>query len=309
MRLLISSVGRTKKMLHTRYFVADMFSLQTDWLNRGKQLIGSALAPLQTYKWRRFISSYSALADIESNSPHFASRIHKPYLVEGLGCAERASLLMTHYRLAITAGLGSLMRKASLQPLPVCDITGKSGMRYQIILSAADRHRPDGEFVLRLKIGNASIYTAAFSLVEEQGRMQIRLGGLHGLLATDDALRIKNVTRDFFGWRPKDMMVAIVREIGGRLGCACLILTGNGNRLPIPEKRICKKSSDYDRTWKEMNAVARADGDFELPCIASHASPHRHEESASQCPPSLKEKFRQTILNEVGNFILHERHA
>lgn len=292
-------------MLHTRYFAADVLSLPLDPLSRLRHLLGWFLAPAQTYRWRRFLLSRVALADIARNAPHLASRIYRPYLAARLDCARRVDLLMSHYRLALDAGCGDLMRKASLQPLPVCEFTGRSGTRYQLCLSAADRHRPDGEFVLRLMIGNACIYTAAFSLAEEQGRAQLRLGGLHGIVTTDDALRIKTVTRDFFGWRPKDMMIDSVREIGSRLGCARLVLTGNANRLPSGEKRICKKSSDYDRTWKDMQATARGDGDYELPCAG--ALPAAPPCEARLLPP--KERFRRGILEETGNRVAAERNA
>jgi hypothetical protein len=297
-------------MLNTRYLVADMSGLPIDLASRGKQLLGSALAPIQTYRWRRFIQAYPTLAEIASNSSHFAARIHKPYLAKGLTCAKRVDLLMRHYRLALDMGLGHLMRMASLQPWPICDFAGKSGTRYQLVFSAADRQRLDGEFVLRLKTGSACVYTAAFSLAEGDDGTNIHLGGLHGMLAVDDALCIKNITRDFYGWRPREMMVSIVREIGTQLGCTHIVLASNANRLPSEEKRICKKSSDYDRTWKEMRATARSDGNFQLACGEPGTSTDEPESAAGQrqCLP-LRENFRRTVLADIGRHIAIEKNT
>jgi uncharacterized protein VirK/YbjX len=218
-------------------------------------------------------------------------------------------LLMRHYQLALDAGLGNLIKRASTQSLPLCDFSGKSGARYQLTISAIDHRCDDGEFVIRLKTGHALIYTAAFSLIEHEGQRQLKLGGLHGLLAVDDALRIKKITRDFFGWRPRELMISVLRKLGCCLDCSHLVLISNAHRLPSSEKYVCSKSSNYDRLWKEMNATVRNDGDFELPCAALFPAGAGHSES---CLPSMadlphKDAFSYAILSQIGQWITSEK--
>ncbi len=295
-------------MLETSYLASDRFEVRSDLFAKSKQLFSTMLAPIQTWRWRKFLRSQPLLAKISESSPSLQTRIYRPYLTSHLSISQRVDLLITHYRLAVNAGLGNSIKRMSSQPLLISDFSGKSGTRYQLTLSAIDPQHDDGEFVLRLKTGNDCIYTAAFSLVEQQRTMQLKLGGLHGLLATDNILRIKNITRDFFGWRPRNLMVSAVSEIGRGIGCTNLILIGNQHRLRSSDKRVCKKSSNYHHIWQEMNAIVREDGDFELHCKRSEMAPADIRGSSSTTIPALstREAFSRIVISGIGKWISHE---
>lgn len=64
------------------------------------------------------------------------------------------------------------------------------------------------------------------------------------------------------------MMVKLLVQIGHVLGCAELRLVGNGNRTVCRSVRQGKVHADYDALWQELDATARNDGDYRLPCQA-----------------------------------------
>jgi hypothetical protein len=104
-------------------------------------------------------------------------------------------------------------------------------------------------------------------------------------------------------------MVMIVREVGNYLGCEKALLTSNENKIHALGKRVCKKSSDYDQTWKELNATQRADGDFELPCalpaVPSGASTEMHDHQRWQA--SARNTFMESVLTSIRKQLMKEK--
>lgn len=239
---------------------------RTGFADKAMAWLGHAFHPLQARRWQQYIRRTPALQEIVRASPQLRHRPHRPWLSPRLNCAGRVDMLMDHYDILLRSPLADWAKKATQQPLPLGEFVGKTGAVYQLTLSSGDASRQDGELVLHLVSRGICIYTAAFVFLRQQGMRCVKLGGLQGLLATDKSVGIKQVTRDLYGCKPKDLMLASVSEIGRLADCSSLILIGNANKLPPRGKRICRKSSDYDAIWKEMSALPRADGDFELPC-------------------------------------------
>jgi hypothetical protein len=62
------------------------------------------------------------------------------------------------------------------------------------------------------------------------------------------------------------LLIHAVTEIARHFYCSRVILTGNKNKIPSNSKWVCRRSSDYDRAWREVHAASRSDGNFELIC-------------------------------------------
>jgi len=253
--------------------------------------------PMQTYRWMRFLGADPLLGDIARSPIRFLAKIHRPYLSNRLDCPGRLALLIDHYESLSRAGFAPLIRQAAQAPVSLGTFSGKSGALYEIQLSALEQ-RQDGEMVLRLVSRMTCVYTAAFVISLRGPAPRITLGSLTGMLATDRDIGIKQVTRDLYGCRPKDLMVTLVRDIGDCLGCRDVVLVGNRNRIPENALHVCKKSSDYDRNWQEMQARMREDGDFELPCMVAEAA-------GSPLPQPTRRSLlvdfvRQMVRTQVG---------
>ena len=202
-------------------------------------------------------------------------------------------------REAAFAGFGKLARQAAVQPLRLCSIIGKSDTRYWLELSTAGDKRQTGEWILRLVSRNICIYTISFLFTAEQGEKQLLVGGLNGMLSMGRKMGIRQATWDLHGWQPKDMMVSLALQIGAALGCSKAVLTGNRNKLPVTDARFCRKSSDYDRTWKELGATARHDGNFELPCAATQDAPAGRLRSSRTKRSALVESVHLNVRDRL----------
>jgi hypothetical protein len=260
--------------------------------------MGCAAHPVETCRWLRFLKTHPLLRDVVPSPATFLGKIHRPYLSTALTCAERVGLLMKHYDRLLNAGFGSLVRQAAQKPLTLCMFCGKSGTPYELQLSALEPGRQDGELLLRLVSAGVCVYTVACILATSEGKPALTVGGLAGMLSQGRATGIKQVTRDLHGCRPKDLMVALARDLGRCFGCATTVLIGNGNRVPPAEKYFCKKSSDYDLTWRELHAAPRADGDYELPCAAVEQALDRARSTSSVCGITLPSR-RGVLLENI----------
>lgn len=272
-------------------------------------LLGYALHPLQTHRWLQFLKQEPALDELAKVTPHLLSRIHRPYVSPNLTCEQRVDLLIDHYRTIVRARFADFACKAAKRPVTIADFNGKSGALYQLTLSAVDPSRHDGEFALRLMSKGICIYTASFFFAVKEQQTCIELGGLHGLLATDHTMRIKQVTRDLYGCRPRDLMVQAVRAIGKCFDCKKLLLIGNANKLPPEDVRVCKKSSDYDQLWLELGARTRDDGDYELPCTDDTEVIKQSAAMATllHAEPSKRSKLTDAILASIEARMMTEK--
>lgn len=233
---------------------------------------GAILHPSITWKWLQLLKTHPLLMELLPLCPALPSKIHRRFLSRRLDCAQCAALLETHYDIMLASGFAELVKQTVVQPVPLCAFISKSSVFYRLELSTAGGTSNTGELVLRLTSRGFCIYTATFIFGMHQGRRVAIVGGMSGMLRTGSSMGIKRVTRDLYGLRPKDLMVSLVQEIGDFFCCEKTILIGNCNKLrdrSWRRKQVCRKSSDYDRTWRELNALRRQDGDFELPCVTS----------------------------------------
>lgn len=232
-----------------------------------KLALGAVIYPVQTRRWRAFLHEHPAIAELACRYPRVLHKIYRPYLSRNLRCTDRVDVMMGHYRQVARQGLEQLICRAAAHPVQLAQFDGKDGSGFQLQLAAANVGHREGEITLQLRHGAKCLYAASFALAQQDGQAWIQLGALQGLRADDGAQAIKQATRAMHGWRPKQLMIALVRDLGDYFGCATMRMVSNGNRVTINWRRHRRISSDYDATWEELRAVRRADGDFEVPCV------------------------------------------
>lgn len=231
-----------------------------------KVWLGSALFPQSTLRWRRFIQEHPALQGLARSTPQFVSKIYGPYLTGQITCETRVDLLISHYRLLFDLGYERMVHECLLHPVLLCEFQGRGNETYRLELCSPTQHFHWGEAALRLTLEGRLVYTLTFSVMHIGQENVLAVGGMEGLLATDDVFCVKRITRDLHGLRPRDLLIHAVTEIAYHFYCSRVILTGNKNKIPPNSKRVCRRSSDYDRAWREVNAGSRSDGNFELIC-------------------------------------------
>lgn len=232
-----------------------------------KIALGAIVYPVQTRRWRNFLHDNPELSELARRHPCILHKIYRPYLSRHLNCAERVDVLIGHYSHIFRRGFGKLVHESASRRAPVIEFAGKSGTLFQIYFAGINVGHREGELMLQLLQDDVCIYKTSFVLVNWNDESYVKLGALQGMRSTSGgAQAIKRVTREFHGCRPKNLMVALVGEIGAYFGCSMILLVSNKNRITVNYRRSRRISSNYDETWGEMHASRRPDGNFELPC-------------------------------------------
>ncbi|WP_071323416.1 VirK/YbjX family protein [Janthinobacterium sp. 1_2014MBL_MicDiv] len=234
--------------------------------HRIKAALGALVFPVQRARWQAFITETPGLAALAQAHPSLLYKIYRPYASRQLGCAARVSLLQAHYRFLWQAGARPLVEYAARRPLVLAAIEGKDGATYRLQLTAIhDSHR-EGDLCLRLTRDGVSLYLASFLFRPQPGGGAIALGALQGLRSQAGAQAVRDATRALHGCRPKNLMVAALRDLGDFFGCDHVSLVSNANRIALNWRRRRHISCDYDQAWRELHALPASDGNYRLPC-------------------------------------------
>lgn len=234
--------------------------------HRIKAALGALVFPVQRARWQAFIAGMPGLAALAQAHPSLLYKIYRPYASGQFGCAARVDLLRGHYRFLWQAGARALVEYAARRALVLTSIEGKDGATYRLQLTAIhDSHR-EGDLCLRLTRDGVSLYLASFLFRPHPGGGVIQLGALQGLRSQAGAQAVKEATRALHGCRPKNLMVAALRDLGDFFGCRHLDLVSNANRIALNWRRRRHISCDYDLAWRELHALPTSDGNFRLPC-------------------------------------------
>ncbi|MCC7642216.1 MULTISPECIES: DUF535 family protein [unclassified Janthinobacterium] len=234
--------------------------------HRIKAALGAIAFPVQRARWQAFISTTPGLAALAQAHPSLLYKIYRPYASRQFGGAARVDLLCGHYRFLWQAGARPLVEYAARRALVLAAIAGKDGATYRLQLTAIrDSHR-EGELCLRLTRDGVPLYLASFLFRPQPGGAVIQLGALQGLRSPAGAQAVKEATRALHGCRPKNLMVAALRDLGDLFGCDHLELVSNANRIALNWRRRRHISCDYDLAWRELHALLASGGNFRLPC-------------------------------------------
>lgn len=226
---------------------------------------GSLRHPRSTLRWLDFLASDPALAVLVQSCPRMGVKIYRPYLSRCLGCRGRTDALIVHYRHLMGAGLFGLMSQCAIAPVSLARFTGKSGCGFELDLYGGRLEIREGELFLRLALDGIVLYRIAFTLVEQDGAILLRLGCLQGLRADDGVEAVRTATRELHACRPKNFLIAVARDIADYLGCHAVIGVCNRNLVAPSARRLTHAGTDYDQTWEELGATRREDGDYALP--------------------------------------------
>ncbi|MBW3499765.1 DUF535 family protein [Janthinobacterium sp. NKUCC08_JDC] len=234
--------------------------------HRIKAALGAIVFPRQRARWQAFIAATPGLPALAQAHPSLLYKIYRPYANRHFGCAARVDLLRGHYRFLWQAGARPLVEYAARRALVLAAIEGKDGATYRLKLTAIrDSHR-EGELCLRLTRDGVPLYLASFLFRPQLGGAVIQLGALQGLRSPAGAQAVKEATRALHGCRPKNLLVAALRDFGDFFGCGHLELVSNANRIALNWRRRRHILCDYDLAWRELHAQPVSDGNFRLPC-------------------------------------------
>lgn len=190
--------------------------------------------------------------------PYLMTCVVHPYLHAAWPPPQRLRVIAAHY--ALLRGPCALLRSAT--PTLIAD--AGEGLRIEIDRPGKFEH--EGEATIHLRRAGADLYALAFTLGEIDGQRVAYVGALQGLRSPDALEIYRQLTHQWHGLRPRDLLLAAFRRVGLKLGVTRILAIDDVHRVSSNAFYASSGQvlSSYDEVWRESGGLATTDGFFEL---------------------------------------------
>jgi len=190
--------------------------------------------------------------------PTLPVKTQRQYLTRGMTASERAEAILHHYAWIDALpdnGLAHLFTSPS--PLPLLQFATKEEASYTIFATSAVKAEREGETTLWLRAGdNTLLASLTFSVIRENDRSVLVIGGLQGPRRDVGRETIKNATRACYGLFPKRIILEAVFNLAKQSGISALYgVSDEGHVFRALRYRLSKGRhlhASYDEFWASL---------------------------------------------------------
>ncbi|QBF87284.1 DUF535 domain-containing protein [Leclercia adecarboxylata] len=190
--------------------------------------------------------------------PTLPVKTQRQYLTRGMTASERAEAILHHYAWIDAlpdSGLAHLFTSPS--PLPLLQFATKEEASYTIYATSAVKAEREGETTLWLRAGdNTLLASLTFSVIRENDRSVLVIGGLQGPRRDVRRETIKNATRACYGLFPKRILLEAVFNLAKQSGISALYgVSDEGHVFRALRYRLSKGRhlhASYDEFWASL---------------------------------------------------------
>jgi len=190
--------------------------------------------------------------------PTVAVKTQRQYLTRGMTPSEREEAILHHYAWIDALpdnGLAHLFTSPS--PLPLLQFATKDEASYTIYATSAVKAEREGETTLWLRAGdNTLLASLTFSVIRENDRSVLVIGGLQGPRRDVGRETIKNATRACYGLFPKRILLEAVFNLAKQSGISALYgVSDEGHVFRALRYRLSKGRhlhASYDEFWASL---------------------------------------------------------
>jgi len=140
----------------------------------------------------------------------------------------------------------------------------EESLSFQLHFQAGQRK--EGLMALNFKLGERSIYQLIFWLgLDQKGQRTLWIGALQGMVGGLKTAR--DLTKHFFGYRPKNLILHVLRTFAAQLGLERIYAVSNKGFYANNHLRLDRKlKTSLDEFWQETGGRLSLDPRFfELP--------------------------------------------
>ncbi len=190
--------------------------------------------------------------------PTLPVKTQRQYLTRGLTAGERAAAILHHYAWIDALPDSSLAHLfTSPSPLPLLQFATKEDACYTIYATSAVKAEREGETTLWLRAGdNTLLASLTFSVIGENGRSALVIGGLQGPRRDVGRETIKNATRACYGLFPKRILLEAVFNLAKQSNISAIYgVSDEGHVFRALRYRLSKGRhlhASYDEFWASL---------------------------------------------------------
>ena len=253
------------------FLMRDCFRLSTRIydVNRLKDYRRMAVFLLRVWFHRRgmqelmrFFQTTPLLREIAQESPVVFEQATRKFFYYRSAFLERSRFLQNHFRLSeqlfLPEALLQIYREERL------NLWGKEvlGKRLTLDLTFHSGDKKEGLMTLVMEWGGKGVYRMMFWLAEDKnGAAALWIGALQGTPGGREFIRV--LTRSFFGYRPKNLMLYSLRVMARRLEIDRIYAVSNQGFYANNHCRLDRKlKTSLDDFWKETGGTAEGDSRF-----------------------------------------------
>jgi len=263
-----------------RFYLRSLFSLQP------------------TALWFQLLDQHPFLRKCLKHEPEMSEKLHRPYRRAGFTCMERFRLLRDHIKVCERLGWSELMASFYGKPLEIACFADRNGHPFRLILARPGQFGKEGEIAMHLMDGEVRLYSTCFSFRLDNGLQELDIGSIQGPSMADARQRIRDLTRDLHGLRPRSLILECLRAIASSSGCSRLRAVGNSNHIYRSLRKRRSIAFDYDAFCKEEPGTVQDGRDWLIP-VQLEVRP-LNEIPSKKRAEALR---RRTLLVELGNQI------
>lgn len=255
--------------------IVQSFRQRNDWQSRRSSRVYAAgyaarclLAPLLHLRWLGVLQGHPALRDAAERDGRLVERWQHRFISRHFGVRKRLAALMDHYGFVASAlPQGLLAQMYADGQVVLAEAAMKNGEPLRVVLMPPTRKGCEGELNIALATSDDTLlFSATITVLPSTGELLV--GCLQGPNTEDGQERVRLVTRQCHGLRPKNLLLSLLYGFAASHGS--LRLRGISNDGHARSGRI---KASYDTFWIESAGVLARDGFFDLP----PAEPERSE--------------------------------
>lgn len=218
---------------------------------------------------KSFIQDIYALgcAELLNHEIPLLVAVHSPYIHNQWTVQERFKVITNHYKMV--RNMPSILNLTQGQPKVLLDLCQHSPNTF-ITLDKAKWFVREGEIVLNIFKDNHRLMSLAFTFSQLNDEPVIYIGAIQGKQSCSETMSmLKDLTKDFEGVRPADLLLEILRMIGSHLGVAKILAISDENRhhrhkhFSQTQNNLLK--TNYNDRWLENQGILMGNGFYSLP--------------------------------------------
>ncbi|UVO51491.1 VirK/YbjX family protein [Sphingomonas sp. SUN019] len=228
----------------------------------------------------------SALGRATAPNSVMFDAVTRPYQSTAWNAATRLRKVSAHYE--TMAGLRLPIWPAAGEMLQIVRFDGILG-GLRLVVDEACWLKREGPLVLSIFSGDHRLFSIAFALRREDGRLLAYVGAIQGCNQPGTLDIFRTLTHIAHGIRPQDLMVELFRMFCGDIGVERILLVSDSHRHHRDRYFGAKAegfSTNYDTIWTTRGAIRIDAGTFELPI-----TPRRR--AADAIPPRKRGLYRR----------------
>lgn len=242
------------------------------------------LAPLRHLRWLGLLQAHPALRDAARRDGRLAERWQHRFISRRFGTHKRLDALMDHYGFVVSAlPQGLLERMYAEGQVVLAEAAMKNGEPLRVLLMPPTRKGCEGELNVALATADDTLLFSA-TITVLPGTGELLVGCLQGPNTEDGQERVRLVTRQCHGLRPKNLLLSLLYGFAAAHGLPRLRGISNDGHA-----RSGRIKASYDTFWIESAGVLARDGFFDLPAteperseldvVSKHRSAFRQREA------------------------------